>query len=52
MVAVATSHSLLRFDCIALMPTVPALLQNKISFSNKKDIFKDIESNLGLFAGF
>ena len=30
MVAMATSHSLLRFDFIASMPTNPALLQNKI----------------------
>ena len=35
MVAIATSHSLLRFYFIAMTPTVPVLLQNKISFSNK-----------------
>ena len=30
MVAMATSHSLWRFYLIALTPTTPALLQNKI----------------------
>ena len=30
MVAMATSNSPLSFDVIALTPTVPALLQNKI----------------------
>ena len=29
-VAMATSHGLWRFYLIALMPTIPALLQNKI----------------------
>ena len=35
MVGIATSQSLLRFYFIAMTPTVPVLLQNKISFSNK-----------------
>ena len=35
MVAIATSHSLWRFYLIALTPTIPALLQKKIRFSNK-----------------
>ena len=35
MVAMAASHSHWRFYLIALTPTTPALLQNKIWFSNK-----------------
>ena len=35
MVAMATSQSLWRFYLIALTPTIPALLQNKIWFSSK-----------------
>ena len=35
MVAMATSHSLWRFYLIALTVTIPALLQNKVRFSNK-----------------
>ena len=35
MVAMATSHSLWRSYLIALTVTIPALLQNKVRFSNK-----------------